>query len=169
MSQIYNGSFVLGNTSATTLSAGEGIKIDTSVPGTIGISTDETVLWTGTETLNDNSVIHCSERLDNFSRIDLCAAGYGTQRNAQVVSFIPQISESSSGTDNSFSVIFTNYPGGASLGMRFNVFLFSNDGGTDISLSKSHQFSIVGTTVSTGTPNTTLYRVVGINRISGGN
>ena len=150
--------------------AGPGIVIDNPDGNTLRISqatpSDETVLWTGTETLNDNSVIHCSERLDNFSRIDLYAAGYGTQRNAQVVSFIPQISESGSGTDNTFSVIFTNYPGGASLGMRFNVFLFSNDGGTDISLSKSHQFSIVGTNVSTGTPNTTLYRVVGIHRIA---
>ena len=49
MSEIYNGTFLLGNTSATTLSAGPGIKIDsTSVPGTIKISIDETVLWSGT-------------------------------------------------------------------------------------------------------------------------
>ena len=45
MASIYDGTFVLGDTSATTLSAGEGIKIDTSVPGVIGISNDETVLY----------------------------------------------------------------------------------------------------------------------------
>ena len=50
MSEIYNGTFLLGNTSATTLSAGPGIKLDTSVPGTIKISNDETVLWEGTGT-----------------------------------------------------------------------------------------------------------------------
>lgn len=158
---------IRGPVTAVPVVAGKGVRFVQDVENNrVVAEADETVLWTGAETLNDNSVIHCSERLDNFSRIDLYAAGYGTQRNAQVVSFIPQISESGSGTDNTFSVIFTNYPGGASLGMRFNVFLFSNDGGTDISLSKSHQFSIVGTTVSTGTPNTTLYRVIGIHRIA---
>ena len=47
MSEIYNGTFVLGNTSATTLSAGPGIKIDDSQPGVIKVSNDETVLWSG--------------------------------------------------------------------------------------------------------------------------
>ena len=42
---IYNGTFVLGNVSATTLSAGEGIKITTDEPGVIKVSNDETVLW----------------------------------------------------------------------------------------------------------------------------
>ena len=63
MASIYNGSFVLGNTSATTLSAQEGIKLDTSVPGVIGIGTDETVLW---ETTANNSVVTASESVYNF-------------------------------------------------------------------------------------------------------
>ena len=45
MSEIYNGSFVLGDTSATVISAGPGIKIDDSQPGVIKVSNDETVLW----------------------------------------------------------------------------------------------------------------------------
>ena len=40
MSNIYDGTFILGNTSATTLSAQPGIKLDTSVPGVIGIGTE---------------------------------------------------------------------------------------------------------------------------------
>ena len=65
MSQIYNGTFLLGNTSATTLSAGPGIKFDTSVAGIIGISNDETVLYSGTRT----SAAQLSENLYNFEML----------------------------------------------------------------------------------------------------
>ena len=75
MSQIYNGSFVLGNTSATTLSAGEGIKLDTSVPGVIGISNDETVLWSSTNSTGDaiaeGDHITLSEEISNFETIEI--------------------------------------------------------------------------------------------------
>ena len=59
---IWEGTFVLGNTSATTLSAQPGIKIDTSVPGVIGIGTDETVLWSG----NFASAANLSEPMSAF-------------------------------------------------------------------------------------------------------
>ena len=73
MSEIYNGTFLLGNTSATTLSAGEGIKIDsTSVPGTIKISNDETVLWSGAEQVtNRETLITLNENLFNFEKIQI--------------------------------------------------------------------------------------------------
>ena len=64
---IYNGSFVLGDVSATTISAGPGIKIDDSTPGVIKVSNDETVLWE-----NDNGSrlpITVSELLSNFEFI----------------------------------------------------------------------------------------------------
>lgn len=64
---IYNGTFVLGNTSATTLSAGPGITLDTSVPGVIGISNDETVLWEGTRT----SACDLSESVSNFEKLSV--------------------------------------------------------------------------------------------------
>ena len=40
MSQIYNGSFLLGNTSATNFVAGPGIKIDSPSAGSVRIGTD---------------------------------------------------------------------------------------------------------------------------------
>ena len=52
MSEIYNGTFTLGNTSATQIVAGPGVKVDDSVPGTIRIGTDETVLWSASTTGN---------------------------------------------------------------------------------------------------------------------
>ena len=71
MSQIYNGTFVLGNTSATTLSAGTGIKLDTSVPGTIKISNDETVLYSGNYSTATTG-INFNESIKNFDRIKVC-------------------------------------------------------------------------------------------------
>ena len=69
MSEIYNGTFLLGNTSATTLSAGPGIKIDsTSLPGTIKISNDETVLWSGNDI---NATV--SEPLSSFETVKIYA------------------------------------------------------------------------------------------------
>lgn len=77
---IYNGTFVLGDTSATTLSAGEGIKLDTSVPGIISISNDETVLWedlTAGQILSTSSY-NLSEPFTAFEKIAVAgAASYG--------------------------------------------------------------------------------------------
>lgn len=85
MSQIYNGTFVLGNTSATTLSAGTGIKIDTSVPGVIGISNDETVLWSG-----DALSATVSESLTNFETIKIYAHwNYNSTVEARTIAEIP--------------------------------------------------------------------------------
>ena len=68
MANIYDGTFILGNTSATQISAQPGIKIDTSVPGVIGIGTDETVLWTGA---NNSTSFTLSEPIYNFDCIEL--------------------------------------------------------------------------------------------------
>ena len=66
---IYNGTFVLGDTSATTLSAGPGIKIDDSTPGVIKVSNDETVLWSAATTANATSAGIFNENPFNFERI----------------------------------------------------------------------------------------------------
>ena len=73
MSEIYNGTFVLGNTSATTLSAGPGIKIDDSTPGVIKVSNDETVLWSGNHYWWTTSSMQVSEPLSGFERIKIYA------------------------------------------------------------------------------------------------
>ena len=80
MSQIYNGSFVLGDTSATTLSAGEAIKLDTSIPGVIGISVDRTVLFEDTNGTGVDSG-DISEAYTNFE-ILLLEVGYGAQTSS---------------------------------------------------------------------------------------
>lgn len=62
---IYNGTFVLGDVSATTLSAGNGIKITTDEPGVIKVSNDETVLYSGNYNTNTTAV-SLSEPVSNF-------------------------------------------------------------------------------------------------------
>ena len=77
MANIYDGSFVLGNTSATQISAGPGIKLDTSVPGTIKISNDETILFEYTGTgKNTATAFDISEQLTNFETIRVKCVGY---------------------------------------------------------------------------------------------
>ena len=67
MSEIYNGTFTLGNTSATQIVAGPGVKVDDSVPGTIRIGTDETVLWSGNGAVSAT----LSEPMTNFNRLKI--------------------------------------------------------------------------------------------------
>ena len=69
---IYNGTFVLGDVSATTLSAGPGIKIDDSTPGVIKVSNDETVLWSGTIKSDGNGYpasAALNESIENFNYV----------------------------------------------------------------------------------------------------
>lgn len=65
---IANGSFVLGNTSATTYQAGPGISITQPSEGTVRISNDETVLFE-TDSPSGVSAVTCSETVKNFEKI----------------------------------------------------------------------------------------------------
>ena len=72
MANIFDGTFVLGNVSATTLSAGEGIKITTDEPGVIKVSNDETVLWSGTAHPNGlTAVAQLSEPITAFNEYEI--------------------------------------------------------------------------------------------------
>lgn len=80
MSQIYNGSFLLGDTSTTILSAGHGISITQPSEGTVKIANDETVLWSGTwkpgnTTTPTNGTIEVSESILNFEYIRIVLEG----------------------------------------------------------------------------------------------
>ena len=70
MASIYDGTFVLGDVSATTLSAGNGIKITTDEPGVIKVSNDETVLWSGNGT-QTTGALNLSESITGFERIGI--------------------------------------------------------------------------------------------------
>ena len=165
MASIYNGSFVLGDTSATTLSAGPGIKLDTSVPGVIGIGTDETVLWSGS--IGTNSSATLSEPYTNFERIrvaGLCGATVASNEGYSVDISAQSIHELSLGS-------FTMNSTGESDG-TYNIFeympcLFN---GTTVTTKAGRYLGYWGAKWQYQTNvNFALKRVIGINRISGGN
>lgn len=157
---IYNGSFVLGNVSATTIIAGDGIKVDSSVPGTIRISNDETVLWTsGVGT----SAVTLSESFENFESIKLV---HNTQveefRNPKVGHTVRYWHGYDTMTQNTYKMAM--------------VHLSFTDAThiTNVS-AKSLFFPTTGTTTAftvnlndTYSLNT-IIAVIGCNRISGGN
>jgi len=66
---IANGSFVLGNTSATTYQAGPGISITQPSEGTVRISNDETVLWSG-DFHSTGTTITLSEPMTAFEKLE---------------------------------------------------------------------------------------------------
>ena len=152
MSEIYNGTFLLGNTSATTLSAGPGIKIDsTSVPGTIKISNDETVLWSGT--LASGSTATLTENITNFERIGF--AGYSHNGNAYTVYAEAPVLNTTVRIGAT-----TFWPGSPEVDL-----VKCECNGTTV---KSWGTSILYNGSTTNTSGT-ITKIYGINRISGGN
>jgi len=68
MNTIYDGTYVIGQTSATNFQAGPGISITQPSEGTVRISNDETVLWRGTTTASGD-IMNLSEPFTNFERV----------------------------------------------------------------------------------------------------
>ena len=163
MSEIYNGTFLLGNTSATTLSAGPGIKIDsTSVPGTIKISNDETVLYSGAYT----SAFSVSEPITNFNNIRLVC--HNNRDNEYAFGSIVNTNYFTFGTinwtDNTDNNPLQLFGGG-----------YSSTNGVDFTYLGGYQiyFSKNGATIGGGGPKTvnyaiTISQVIGYNRKQNG-
>ena len=160
MANIFDGTFVLGDVSATTLSAGEGIKITTDEPGVIKVSNDETVLWSG-NAISANDTINLNESFDNFERIR-----YEISEDNQYI------------TDHMFEcyAVGASYPK-----YMYPYCIKSNNNGAFISVNFTIRYdnNVSGTIVAskirsdswTSTNNTSvrITKIVGVNRISGGN
>jgi len=65
INSIANGTFTIGQTSATNFVAGNGIVIDEPSAGTVRIGNDETVLWSGSTT----ATAALTEDIRNFERV----------------------------------------------------------------------------------------------------
>ena len=78
INSIANGTYTIGQTSATNFIAGPGIKIDEPSAGTVRIGNDETVLWSGNSTVL-NQTFNLSEPFTNFKKIRFkhCFEGSG--------------------------------------------------------------------------------------------
>ena len=180
INSIANGTFTIGQTSATNFIAGPGIQITEPSAGTVRIGTDETVLWSGTATSGD---ITLAETYKNFEKIGIvhgCTYSYNYRGVAP---------------DSIFDVdTFQLYNCGQIITTDMTKGNITPPTGTNTIYTTYTQFSavndtklhfapsqVVFNTVSYNTNNATItgkwvyensrryFKIYGINRISGGN
>ena len=153
MNTIYDGSFVLGQTSATNFVAGPGIRIDEPSAGTVRIGNDETVLWEGDQ-VGSAFTITASEPPTNFQYIYVLGHTNDTVPNQ--FNFFSDTHQLSITQDMQLSDYqFTTW--GEKL---MNISIKSN-GEINPEVTKERQW---GSTAYTGMNTFGIYKVVGINR-----
>lgn len=173
---ISEGTFVLGDTNNLTFEAGSGIKIDSPSEGTVRIANDETVLWSSGTPISGgvhdaNVNMSLSEAVTNFSTVKFYTrvydGTYGTYSNT--------ITE----VDLSSVTQYTSFGGNTLLPNGWWVIWsmtleFANDKKSCF-IQKIWQIwgdkSYPNSYDDYHTSNTPmyLYKVTGVNRISGGN
>lgn len=165
---ISQGTFTIGQTSATNFQAGPGIQISQPSEGTVRIANDETVLWSAANIENRTSACTLSESLKNFEHVDIWLA-HGTYGPTRAVSLDFNVM----GNTGYFNVLRPRGEGNLNA-----AFMFISATDTTLTCSKSKCVSFGSyTSTSTGIScsvndsedRNCLYKVVGINRISGGN
>lgn len=163
MNTIYDNTFVLGSTSATNFVAGPGIKIDEPNAGTVRIGNDETVLFETTSTSGSSmtNAFNLSGSMADFERIKILYRPWND-------SIIPEWFEFDYNKRNSNNIMrrsttFTINP------LRFIVceFNFSADNSFVVNDVRFADSSFTTTTLDKSRGN--IWKVIGINRISGSN
>jgi len=164
MNTIYDGSFVLGNTSATTYQAGQGISITQPSEGTVRISNDETVLWSGSASMGSFTA-NLSEPATAFNEICFIAKAHPNNTIQEKISVNTKYMGL---TGNQGSITIMGHAGGG--GIRINNAQIATSANTNtIYFEQSKQFNITGTTITTASVSAWITEIRGINRISGGN
>ena len=170
---ISGGTFVIGDTNGLTFEAGPGISVSQPSEGTVRIGTDETVLWSGEVTAIGNE-ISLSETPVNFEIIKIFFYDVnGAQSNVMECS--------NDAEHNSWSRITCNQVMGHSDGTEYHRTCVlqrvnSNDPLTwkaiasfSYTIKSSGLGQIDVRTTSGQTTYVKPWKILGINRISGGN
>ena len=167
---IYNGTFVLGDTSATTLSAGPGIKIDDSVPGVIKVSNDETVLFSAGNDSSGYQSGNLTESIMNFECIRV--AGMDNDGHVDVKYIYPAWTKNADGFSTSGYEVFlygaNPYAPQNTVWEKWTRYSFSAL--TSFNVVLSYEGSYTANTVNNVTNNhkNSIREVVGINRKQNG-
>ena len=151
---ISQGTYTIGQTSATNFIAGPGVRIDEPSAGTVRIGNDETVLWSGDIGYNQ-STTGISEALTNFERL-------------RIYNKAGAYNEMSSNWLNNVYVFFScTYDTDSNYGKLSFVGLTMLDSGT--TLKETYNRINQGTSYynNVNDDGTHIVKVVGINRISG--
>lgn len=144
---ISQGTYTIGQTSATNFVAGPGIKIDEPSAGTVRIGNDETVLWSGDA---NTGSITASEELSNFNKIEATFSLKTQGNEAQTIVYVP-------GTSPGINAMLPKGANGYSYVTTWNV---SNN---IISLNKTY---IQEVDHNNNYNEVFLTKIVGINRIN---
>ena len=170
INSIANGTFTLGQTSATNFQAGPGIKIDSPSAGTVRIGNDETVLFENSNGTSVNNGIPCSENPFNFNELKIYWYCEGNTNSK-----IDFISPAYLGINNKFNLSYI-MPADAFDNISYmyirNCTMTLNTSG--ISSYNAQQAVLYNKTVVIGPEESdfavaNICKVIGINRISGGN
>lgn len=143
--------------SALPISAGPGIKLE-MVNNTLVASTDETVLWSGNLSAVDNAKLTASEDPLNFQMLDIYMNGFNDGlRATEVFRFVS--------TNREYCLAPQAFQG---LTQRLNHVRFQFNGlvGTT---SGTIQYLVDTNGVRTAADRPAIVKIVGINRIAGGN
>ena len=159
---ISQGTYTLGQTSATNFVAGPGIKIDEPSAGTVRIGNDETVLWENTADKLTRDLTWpqtLSESISNFARVKFLYAGDGP--------YNPQWIEFDVNSNNSYALTQSYTPQNHDY-MFYRNAIFSLNG-TAFNNETNYTLNYYGTT-AIGDHNNVGYnkvsKVIGLNRIS---
>lgn len=159
---IWNGSYTLGNSQDTQITAGTGIKVTTPAAGQIQISNDETVIFDG-HLPELNGTITLSEPWTNFKMIRVSGGG-----NTMDDHYYSEVSPSRAVLQISWAYNWMN-----TAYLKFtptsdpkvwtyvaNTLVYYTHTDTTVNV-KQNDISNIGTS--------TKFKIVGINRIAGGN
>ena len=170
---ISQGTYTIGQTSATNFVAGQGIKIDSPSAGTVRIGNDETVLYENSnpQQLTSSATYTLSEPFTNFEKIEVqCDASFGDIRYIKLVNTRQystatkqlrlSLSEPGMGQNQDTNIYFD----------RSNLLFNINTPNTVSGFGAGSRLGISGTTISyTNNRGASVRKIIGINRISGGN
>lgn len=157
---ISQGTYTIGQTSATNFVAGPGIKIDEPSAGTVRIGNDETVLYkfTGSNIL-ETSAYNLSEAYTNFNRMRITFVyndGY---------SLCQEYDTNYDSTRIPAPMGITQTTGGATY-CKVGSFTHNNE---HTQISRTASYDIANFTGKNAANVISIGSVIGINRISGGN
>ena len=158
---ISQGTFTIGSTSATNFIAGQGIKIDEPSAGTVRIGNDETVLWEGTNfSVSDgrhlSATVQLSEPISAFEEIKIISSGHLDSETIV-------LDTTKTGNNGAFTWIVPEGGNANWIGLRG---VFTDQ--THLKVYGGYSTSLDSIFTSNGWWSyKNIYKVVGVNRISG--
>lgn len=154
---ISQGTYTIGQTSATNFVAGPGIKIDEPSAGTVRIGNDETVLWSG-NVWNKNIEMVLSDSLKNYDSYKVY--GYNTENKYGIVN---EYTYNSTGP-NWFSLTDTRIQDNAYLTI-YGSFVSANPDWDKLTITyMSNKYCISGGLTHSTTFGVGITKIVGIGR-----